>query len=176
MKKLVLSMMVAVLGLTTANAQEGLKASAHIGAVVGDATEVFGFNIGADATYLYPVMDNLHIGGKVGLEMFSGKSIPDSNAKYKGLTLIPVTVSAQFDITEEFFAAADLGYALSINNDYDGGFYFMPKGGWQNDDFQIFAFLKGISSKIDRKLDLGETTVRGFSNTMAIGIGGAYKF
>lgn len=176
MKKLVLSMMVAVLGLGMANAQEGLKAGAHIGATVGDASEVFGLNFGAEVAYLYPVMDNFHVGGTIGLDIFSGKDIPNSNLKSKNLTLIPIAVSAQYDFLEQFFGAADLGYALSLNNDYNGGFYFMPKAGWQNEDFQAFVFLKGISSKIDGDLDLGDDTVRGFSNTMAIGIGGAYKF
>lgn len=176
MKKLIFSAALAVIGLVSVNAQEGLKASGHIGATIGDAADVFGLNFGADVSYLYPVMENFHVGGKIGFDIFSGKDIPDSNSKYKGLTLIPIAASAQYDFTEQFFAGADLGYALSLNNDYNGGFYFMPKGGWQNEYFQVFGFLKGISSKIDRDLDLADETVRGFSNAMAIGVGAAYKF
>lgn len=170
-------MMVAVCGLTMANAQEGIKAEVTVGATIGDAADVFGINYGAAASYLYPVMDNLHVGGKVGIDIFSGKDVGmGSNFKAKNMTLIPITASAQFDFADQFFAGADLGYALSLNNDYNGGFYFMPKGGWQNDEFQVFAYLKGLSSKIDRDLDTGNELVNGFSNTMGIGIGAAYKF
>lgn len=178
MKKVILSAALAMIGFGFTNAQEGIKGEVTIGATVGDASDVFGINYGAAVSYLYPVMDNLHVGGKVGLDIFNGKDIDviglDSNFKVKNMTIIPITASAQYDFMDQFFGAADLGFALSLNDDYKGGFYFMPKAGWQNDFIQVFGYLKGISSKIDK--DPGSELVKGFNNTMGIGIGGAYKF
>ena len=75
MRKLILSAFVAVLGLTAVKAQEGFKVEATIGATIGDASEAFGINYGIGASYLYPVMDNFHVGGKVGLDIFNGKKL-----------------------------------------------------------------------------------------------------
>ncbi len=180
MKKLIFSVALAVIGMVSINAQEGFKAEVTLGATIGDASDAFGINYGAAASYLVPVMDNLHVGGKVGLDIFNGKDIDvigfDSNFKVKNMTLIPITASAQYDFAEQFFGGVDLGYALSLNNDYNGGFYFMPKAGWQNEYIQVFGYLKGMSSKIDKDLDPGSDLVKNFNNTMGIGIGAAYKF
>lgn len=169
-------MMVAVLGLGMANAQEGFKVGAHIGVPVGDATDYFGVNFGADASYLYPVMENLHIGGTAGLDIFSGKSIPHSIEKKKNLTLLPIAVSAQYDFLDQFFAGVDLGYAFSLTNKYTGGLFFQPKGGWQNETFQAFVFIKAISSEVDVDDIITDDDFINYSNLMTIGIGGAYKF
>lgn len=176
MKKLILSTLLALVGFVYINAQDGFRIGAQIGPTVGDAADVFGVNYGADLFYMVEVIDRLSVGGKVGIDVFSGKDIANSNSKLKNMTLIPIAASGQFDFTDQFFGAADVGFALSLNNDYNGGFYFMPKGGWQNEHFQVFGFLKAISSKIDHDLDLGSSTVYGFSNALSVGIGGAYKF
>ena len=172
MKKLIFTAALAVLGLGSVNAQEGLKAGAHIGVPVGDATDYFGVNFGAEVSYLYPVMESLHIGGIAGVELFPGKEITGTGTKLKGLTLVPIAASAQYDFMEQFFGAVDLGYAFSLNKDYNGGFYFQPKGGWQNEYFQAFAFVKIISSEVD----VPSPVYSNYSAITTIGVGGAYKF
>jgi len=171
MKKLLLSAFIAVLGLGWANAQEGLKAGAHVGVPVGDVSDYFGFNFGAEVSYLYPVMENLHVGGTAGVDLFSGKEITNTGTKFKGLTLLPIAASAQYDFLDQFFAGVDLGYALSLSKDYNGGFFFQPKGGWQNEYFQAFVFVKGISAKMDVAPIYSD-----FSNITTVGVGAAYKF
>ncbi len=172
MKKLIFSAALAVIGLVSVNAQEGLKAGAHIGVPAGNSTDYFGVNFGADISYLYPVMENFHVGGAIAVDLFSGKEITGTGTKIKGLTMLPIAASAQYDFLDQFFAGVDLGYALSLNKDYNGGFYFQPKGGWQNEYFQAFVFLKGISSSVD----VVTPYYSNFSNIMTIGVGGAYKF
>ncbi len=171
MKKLILSAFVAMMGLMTANAQEGLKAGAHIGVPVGDASDYYGVNFGAEVSYLYPVMENLHVGGTAGIDLFSGKEITDTGTKFKGLTLLPIAASAQYDFLEQFFAGIDLGYALSLSKDFNGGFFFQPKGGWQNEYFQAFVFIKAISAGLDV-----DPIYSDFSSLTTIGVGAAYKF
>lgn len=172
MKKIFLSACLGLIGLVAVNAQEGLKAGAHIGAPFGDVTDYLGVNFGADVSYLYPVMENLHVGGIVGLDLFVGKDIPGQIEKYKGLTIVPVAASVQYDFLEQFFGGVDLGYALSLSKGYDGGFYFQPKGGWQNEFFQVFAYLKSFGSGIDAN----EIPNRNFSGITTLGVGAAYKF
>lgn len=171
MKKLLLTSCLFLAALFTVQAQEGLKASAHIGIPTGDASDYFGVNFGANVSYLYPVMENIHLGGMAGLDIFSGKEITNTGTRLKGLTLLPIAASGQYDIMDQFFAGLDVGFALSLSKDYKGGFFFQPKGGWQNEFFQVFAFYKSFSSKLDVPAYYSN-----FSNVGTFGIGGAYKF
>lgn len=171
MKKLILSSCLAILGLFSVKAQEGLIGSVHLGIPTGDASDYFGANVGGGVSYLYPVMENLHLGGYAGLEIFTGKDIPNTGTKVKGLTLLPIAASGQYDFNESFFAGADLGFALSLSKDYDGGLFFQPKGGWQNPFMQIYVFYKTISSGNDKP-----AVYKDFSSVSTIGLGAAYKF
>ena len=172
MKKMIFSAALALIGLGSVNAQEGLKAGAHIGVPVGDVTDYLGVNIGADVSYLYPVMENFHVGGIAGIDIFTGKDEPGTIYKTKSLTILPIAASAQYDFLEQFFGAVDLGYAFSLSKGYDGGFYFQPKAGWQNEYFQAFVYIKSFGSGIDAT----EVPHRNFSGVTTIGVGGAYKF
>ncbi|MFA5620975.1 MAG: hypothetical protein WDA08_11785 [Weeksellaceae bacterium] len=171
MKKLFLSVFAMILGLGAVKAQEGLMAGGHVGFPVGNASEYFGFNIGADVYYYFDIMPDLRLGGMAGLDMYNGKDIPNSGTKIKGLTLMPIALSGQYEVTPEFFAGLDVGIALSLSKDYKGGFLVQPKGGWQNEYFQAFVFFKSISSSHDVA-----PVFKSFSSITTIGIGGAYKF
>lgn len=160
-----------VMGLFSAQAQEGLIGSVHLSIPTGDASDYFGANVGGSFSYLYPVMENLHLGGYAGLELFTGKDIPNTGTKIKGMTLLPIAASGQFDFNQNFFAGADVGFALSLSKDYNGGFFFQPKGGWQNDFVQVFAFFKSISSGNDKP-----AVYKDFSSINTFGLGAAYKF
>lgn len=173
MKKLILTAVVLMMSFVTINAQEGLKGGAYLGVPSGDSSETFGVNYGANISYHYPVFENLWLGGIAGLDLFSGKDIPGGNLKHKGLTLLPIGLSGQFNLNEQFFVTLDLGVSLSLSKDYKGGFFFQPKGGWQNDFVQIFAFIKNVSSELDT---VTQSSSKNFNNITSIGVGGAYKF
>lgn len=171
MKKLLSATICLLIGLTSVNAQEGLTGGAYLGVPSGNSTDYFGMNYGVNASYRYPVFDNLLLGGTAGLDFFAGKDIAGTNTKNKGLALLPIGVSGQFNLNEQFFAGLDLGFALSLSKDYTGGFFFQPKGGWQNEFVQVYAFIKNISSELDTA-----TSFKSFNSITSIGVGGAYKF
>lgn len=171
MRKLILAMVFATVGLGGLSAQEGLKAGAYAGVPSGGSTDYFGMNYGVFGAFHYPVFENLHLGAVAGLDFYSGKDIPGENKKYKGFTVMPVGVSGQFNLSDTFFATVDLGFALSLSKDYKGGFFFQPKGGWQNEYVQVFVFFKNLSSELKTA-----TKLRGFDSITSIGVGGAYRF
>src|SRR5690625_2772504 len=102
--------------LFTLNVQEVLLGGGHFGAPIGNASDFFNFNYGANVSYLYPVMDGIHVGGKVGLDFYSGKNVPNTMYKMKGMRLLSLSASGQYDFTDQFYAGGDLGFALSLNN------------------------------------------------------------
>ncbi len=172
MKKQFLAVAIAAFAIVGVKAQEGLKVSANIGVPVGNASDYFGVNVSGDVAYLYPVIENLSVGGKAGLEFFSGKDISNTSTKTKGATFLPIAATAQYNITDDIFAGLDLGAAFSLSDAYKGGLYYLPKVGWQNDTFQAFFFVKGISSDLKKLAPLNTD----FSSITTVGVGGAYKF
>lgn len=172
MKKLIFSTLLTAMSVFTLNAQEGLLGGGHFGAPIGNASDFFNFNYGANVSYLYPVMDGIHVGGKVGLDFYSGKNVPNTMYKMNGMSLLSLSASGQYDFTDQFYAGGDLGFALSLNNNYKGGFYIEPKGGWQNDWIQVYVFYKNISAKSKRHTsdDIKLSSISTF------GVGANYKF
>lgn len=171
MKKWMISFCLILSGLTFLNAQEGLKGGGYIGLPSGNATDYFGLNYGASFYYHYPVFENLHLGAMAGLDHFAGKEIAGKNMRYKGLTFLPIGVSGQFNLSSRFFVTGDIGYAISLSKDYEGSFFFQPRGGWQDEYFQVFFFVKNITSELKTATDFKE-----FNSITSYGVGVSYKF
>ena len=63
-----------------------------------------------------------------------------------GATFIPIAASAKFNFTDRFFAGLDLGYAIAISNDTNGGLYVRPRVGMSLPMVDVYLFYKGINS------------------------------
>lgn len=172
MKKLIVGIFILLTGMIYSQAQEGLMAVGHIGFITGNSSDYFGMNLGVDGQYLFPVTPEIKLGGIASLDMYTGKSITNTPTKMKGLTLLSIGGSGQYKIMQNFFAGLDLGYSISFNKDYGGGFFFQPKGGYEDEYFQAFIFIKNISSNLDNNNNM----FKKFSSVTTFGIGGAYKF
>lgn len=171
MRKIVATLCLTLFTVFTVNAQEGLKGAAFIGIPSGNATDYFGMNYGINISYLYPVFENVRLGAMVGLDLFSGKNIPNTNTKFRGASFLPVAVSGQFDLSSRFFAALDAGVEFSLNKDYKGGYFYQPKGGWQDEFYQVYVYLKRTSTNMDKAPKYSD-----FSGLTSFGLGVAYKF
>ncbi|MFD2910167.1 hypothetical protein ACFSX9_15660 [Flavobacterium ardleyense] len=126
-----------------ANAQEGkFKAGAHVGLPMGDAKDVYSFNIGLDATYTWAISDKFDAGIGSGYTLYTGKESFIEDASF-----VPVYATAQFLLTENIFLGADLGYAIAVApSNSDGGFLYQPKVGFQVSEFSVYAGYKGIAA------------------------------
>lgn len=179
MKKLVLGIALSFGAAFSVQAQEGLEVGVHLGFPLGDISKTHSFAIGADAAYRVEVVNNLKIGGAIAFDHFIGKDIAkDINGngkdKYANATYMPLAASATYSFADDFFAGLDLGYAVSLSSDWDGGFYAQPRIGYNFDRFAFSGFYKSISSKEKYMYD-----GRNFVNKTTagvIGIGAAYKF
>lgn len=177
MKKIFLVGALALFGAM--NAQTGLKIGAHVGLPVGDASKVSTFNVGADVSYLYPVTEQFRVGATTGYSHFFGKEVKTpSSVSALGITIdglpqvsvkksldygiIPVAASAEYDIAENFFLGADLGYAVSTIKDAEGAFYYQPKVGYKLSNVDLTLSYKGMSQK---EVNLG-----------TVSLGAAYRF
>ncbi|WP_370101283.1 outer membrane beta-barrel protein [Xanthomarina gelatinilytica] len=140
MKKLFLTAVIAVFGFSVMNAQGGFKVGLNFALPVGDAADISSFSLGLDAAYLVEVSEKFAVGGATGFTNAFGKSETLSgfgysfDVEYDDVQFIPVAAAARFYATEKFYAGADLGYAIGIDDGNDGGFYYRPKVGYNFTD------------------------------------------
>jgi len=160
MKKIILTL-VAVFAFGLANAQDGaFKAGVHAGLPIGTAGDVYAFNFGVDAAYMWQVADKFEAGVTTGYSYYSGKDF--FGIKVNG-GFIPVAASGQYSVSDNLFLGADLGYALYAGSGSgNGGVYYQPKFGYKTEKYEVYLGYKGVS-------------VTGGS-VSSVGVGFNYKF
>ena len=148
----------------------GFSLGLHAGIPMGDIKDSSSANYGVDVAYMWPMGEGFKLGIASGYTNYSAKEydlyIPGfgtTTYKAKDAGFIPLAAAARLGLTENFFVAADLGYAFYTGEgDSNGGFYYQPKVGYDFMPFELFLGYKGIS------LDGGT-----FSS---VNLGAAYKF
>ncbi|WP_445455333.1 hypothetical protein [Flavobacterium sp. HNIBRBA15423] len=168
MKKLLFAA-VAVFAFGAANAQEGgFKAGIHAGLPMGDIKDAYSLNLGLDVAYLWNVGEGFDVGATTGYSTYLGKTetidygFGSLEVEYENMSFIPVAATAQYSLSEMLFIGADLGYAIGVSEDNDGGFLYQPKFGYQAEKFEAYLGYKGIS------MDGGTAS--------SLNVGFAYKF
>ena len=188
MKKLFLLVGFIVFGLTTMNAQEGVNkvidqaknggfyVGANIGLPLSGAGDIASLNAGFDAAYLFEVIDNLEIGGLMGLTHYfsNGDNYvynDDNNniivTNYKDASFILVSSTARYYFGgDKFFGGIDLGFAINVSGDADSGFYARPKFGFSLGVVSLIASYQSISGGVDYKGNNNSsvTSVSGFNS------------
>ncbi len=149
MKKSLLGASILFMGFAAQAQSTGqFKAGVNVGLPVGDVKEMTTFSLGADLAYLWNVGTNFQVGPTVGFQNFFGKEDPNYHDK-TSLSYVPVAASGQFSIAPEFFIGADLGYAFTTSGAEDaGGFYYLPKIGYQKPNWEVYTGYRGVSSDV----------------------------
>ncbi|CAN5319238.1 hypothetical protein BH23BAC2_BH23BAC2_10200 [soil metagenome] len=137
MKKLFLLVVLAFFGVTSAFSQ-GLRFGVNAGIPVGDVSDFSSFQLGTDIAYMVPLVDVASVGPMVGYSHFFGKD------DFDALKFVPLAVSGRFNILS-LALGLDLGYALGISNDNDGGFYYRPQVGFNMGRLGLIASYQGIN-------------------------------
>lgn len=153
MKKLLLLGAFAFLGFT-AQAQQGFKLGGHIGAPVGDASDVASFTLGVDAAYMWNITKGLDVGITTGYSHFFGKD------RWDDFGFIPLAASGKYRFNGlPLFVGLDLGGAISTKDGIDSGIYVYPKVGFQLSRAEVYLGYQNIGSergdweRRDRRID-----------------------
>lgn len=152
MKKIILSA-VAVMAFGFANAQDAqFKIGVHAGLPMGDIKDGYSVNLGVDGAYLWNVADQFKAGVTTGYTTYLGKTetidlggFGTMELKNEAIGFIPVAGTAQYSLTDNLFIGADLGYAILVQGEGDGGVLYQPKIGYQTEKIELYAGYKGIS-------------------------------
>lgn len=177
MKKLVLSIM-AVLAFTWAQAQDsGIKFGGNLDIPIGDAADLASIGFGVDLGYMFDVSEEFKLGATVGYLSYQGKK--EHGEKRDNIGFLPVAAVAQFSLVENIFIGADVGYAVGLSPDYNkGGFYYLPKIGYQIDLFEVYVGYKGIANKFEVSENIAgvDFSASQKKTLSSIAIGFNYKF
>ena len=138
MKKSLFFLFMMLFAVTSAFSQSNFKIGINAGIPVGDVEDLSTFQLGADVAYLYPVSELFSVGGLLGYSYFIGDEVDD-------FSFLPIAASARFGFENSLFVGADLGYAIGIDDDYDGGFYYRPKVGYSFGSVALIASFAGIA-------------------------------
>ncbi|KUY20315.1 hypothetical protein BAZ12_10110 [Elizabethkingia miricola] len=141
MKKSLLLGAFALLGFAASAQTTGqLKIGANVGIPVGNASDFSSFTLGLDGAYQWRLAENFDLGIATGYQHFFAKS------GWSDFGFIPLAASAQYSIDPKFFIGADLGYGFFTGKGSSGGgFYYQPKVGYQQSDWELYLGYKGVS-------------------------------
>lgn len=146
-------------------AQEGqFKAGVDLGLPIGDAGDLYSFNFGVNAAYMWNIAEGFDVGIGAGFSSYTGKEVDGfggfdfddedfdfddlDGGKFKVETasFIPVYGTAQYSFSEKIFAGADLGYGIAIApSGMESGLLYQPKVGYQAEKFEVYLGYKGIA-------------------------------
>lgn len=123
-------MAIAVLGLTSTNAQGVFNAGINVGLPVGDAGDAYTFSVLLDVNHLWEVSEEFDAGVASGYVHAFGDSIDIpgfGSFDVDDASFIPLAGAGRYKASDNLTLGAYLGYAIGISpNGNDGGFYYAP--------------------------------------------------
>lgn len=144
MKKNVLVLVIAFLGFQFSQAQENmmsveLQAAIPTGSVFSDVIDA---GIGVNFTYYFEeATEDLWIGGRAGYTRFLAAD-SDFTPDFDFFT---IGGSGRYNIGNDLFARLDLGYAIGLESETDGGVFFEPRFGYDTGMLDLGLFYQSIS-------------------------------
>lgn len=136
-----------IFGLTM-NAQN-FKLGINAGLPVGDADNVSSFSLILDANYLWEVAESFDAGIMASFSHSFGKEekVAGMTYNYDDISYLPIGAAGRFNASDRFTIGLDLGYAIGVSKNIDGGFYYAPKVQYGiSDGMDLVAAYRGVSA------------------------------
>ncbi len=152
----------------------GFKVGFNVGFPMQDAEDVASWNIGGDIAWLWEVADDFEVGGLAGITQIFGDGSYKKNdgdydgnlvAHYSDETFLPIAVTGRWYFSgRKMYAGLDLGYAIHVSGDADGGLYFRPKFGYNLGKVNLVGSFQRIGGGVDYYDGLNTLKVSGFNS------------
>jgi hypothetical protein len=144
MKKIFLSLL-SLMAILSYAQKSNFKIGTHLGLPINGTENSSKFSTGLDATYLYDLSEKFSLGATTGFTTFFGKKFNDQFT-YPNVTVIPITLSSEYSLFNNFKLGADVGLVIGASNIDNGYFYYHPKLIY---GFDKIEFQAGFRSFID---------------------------
>ena len=133
------------------NGHDGLNVGASFMLPIDILNDYSSAGLALDINYLYPIAPRLNMGIASGYSVVYNDydGFLEDSWRTDDVQFIPVSVATRYVPTEKVEFGADLGYAISLTDDYlfDGGFYYRPMIGFNVTDMvQLNLSYTGVST------------------------------
>ncbi len=149
MKKFNLIIVLVVFAVSSVMAQGQFRAGVSGGIPIGDAGDFAIFAIAVDLGYLFEISDTFDAGVATGYSHSFGDEQDLGVLGTLDLDdeqFIPVAASGRFEVAPSFTIGGDVGYAIGINDNNDGGFYYSPRAQYSvSEAIDIVAAYRGVA-------------------------------
>lgn len=150
MKKLLLAGFLTLFSISPFFGQVNLNVGVHAGIPMGDIEDFSSFEGGVDLAYRFTFVDIVEVGPLVGYSHFFGKD------GFDDFNYIPIAASGRLGLPQSFFAGFDIGYAIALEENADGGLYYRPQLGYRFLNFGLVLSYAGIA---EDNIDIGALTL-----------------
>lgn len=141
-------LLVTFLWASNSQAQSGLSIGGGVTIPLGEATNFSSVGFMVDVNYLYELSETVDVGLATGFANVFGKkeqraliTIDHDDFKY-----IPLAGAARVTLSNNMVVGIDLGYAIAVSDNWDGGFYLRPIFGYNfSEKFQVNTSYSSIS-------------------------------
>ena len=148
MKKLLLVSVFTIIGFTVLNAQGQFRAGVSGGLPIGDAGDLATFAIAVDLGYLFELSETIEAGPVAGYSHSFGDDVTEGpiTVEVDDIQFMPIGAGGRFNVSDNFSIGADVGYAIGISDDNDGGFYYAPRATYYaGQSVYIVAAYRGVT-------------------------------
>jgi Outer membrane protein beta-barrel domain len=150
MKKIVLSLAIIIISLTSYAQKELSKVKFNVGGELGFATGnlngTYSIGIGATAQLEYALDEKSHITVNSGIIEYVGKKIPNTSTKNQSNAVIPILAGVKYNFATNFYGSAQLGVSLFTGKVGATKFTYAPGLGFKiNDKWDALLKYTGYS-------------------------------
>ncbi|MGY5851697.1 hypothetical protein [Salegentibacter sp. F14] len=147
MKKLLFCSALIFWAVFPVQAQGDLKLGINGGLPVSDAEDISNFQLGGELSYLFGVINIIEVGPMIGYTRFFAEDIATGfgGMDAEDVSFLPLAASGRLGLGMTFLGL-DMGYAVSLTEDGEGGFYYRPKIGVGLGIFSVIGSYQGISN------------------------------
>ena len=149
MKKILFFTSVLILGLSTIQAQNSFYIGAHAGLPINEGVSNYtSFALAADLGYLFDISEDFKIGPTLGYSHTFGKDVDLGivTAEVDDIQFMPIAAASRFCIASKFYVGADIGFAIGVSEENDGGFYYSPRAAYSlSNIIDVVVSYRGIS-------------------------------
>jgi len=144
MKKITLSVFMSLLTFFSLKAQSNFEIGVIFGTTINEVYGSRSGNIGGGVAYYFQPVDNLRVGPLVLFDHFSSNDSYGIDASF-----LDIAASAKYNFIPALFGGLDLGYAVALEEGYNGGFMARPRFGWSTRLTDLYIAYKGIFATQD---------------------------
>ena len=144
MMKRLTTIMLLTVGSITAYAQNDMfSIGLHEGTTVGDYSDAYSVNTGLDISYLRSLSDKFYVGAVASFTNYFSESFSENgqSVELDDRQMLPLAGSIRISPFNfrSVLVGVDVGYAVSLDDRDDGGFYASPRLTYLLSNWQLYG-------------------------------------